>query len=181
MRKGATKRLALRDFHFCPEQAVLCAETSGPPPALHCGCDSLRLFHLYAFSFRRGAHVALRTCLRPCRRHWPSGVINEQNTGDAAARVLDIAAFCSGIGRRHRLRAANDWRLLGAVQNSSNTSVIWKVNGITGGNSAVGTISSSGVYRAPSSVPNPALVAVGATAAADQTKTANASVTISRK
>jgi hypothetical protein len=68
-----------------------------------------------------------------------------------------------------------------AVQNNSNTSVIWRVNGVTGGNSAVGTISSSGVYRAPSSVPNQALVTVSATAAADQTKTANASVTISRK
>ena len=67
------------------------------------------------------------------------------------------------------------------VQNSSNTAVIWRVNGITGGNSAVGTISSSGVYRAPTSVPSPAVVTVSATAAADQTKTANASVTISRK
>jgi hypothetical protein len=68
-----------------------------------------------------------------------------------------------------------------AVQNSSNTSVIWKVNGITGGNSTVGTISSSGLYRAPGSVPNPAVVTVSATAAVDQTRTANASVTISRK
>ena len=30
------------------------------------------------------------------------------------------------------------------VQNSSNTSVIWKVNGITGGNAVVGTITASG-------------------------------------
>jgi hypothetical protein len=67
------------------------------------------------------------------------------------------------------------------VQNSSNTSVIWKVNGVTGGNSAVGKISSLGVYRAPTAVPNPALVTISATAAADQTKTANAAVTISRK
>jgi hypothetical protein len=67
------------------------------------------------------------------------------------------------------------------VQNSSNTSVIWKVNGIIGGNSMAGTISSAGVYRAPNTVPNPAVVRVSATASADQTKTANAAVTISRK
>jgi len=67
------------------------------------------------------------------------------------------------------------------VQNSANMSVIWKVNGITGGNSAAGTISSSGLYRAPNSVPNPAVVTVSATAAADQTRTANASVTVTRK
>jgi len=67
------------------------------------------------------------------------------------------------------------------VQNSSNTSVIWKVNGIIGGNSMAGTISSGGVYRAPNTVPNPAVVTVSATASADQTKTANAAVSISRK
>ena len=60
-------------------------------------------------------------------------------------------------------------------------SVTWKVNGITGGNSTVGTISASGLYRAPNSPPNPAVVTVSATAAADQTKTANASVTITRR
>lgn len=67
------------------------------------------------------------------------------------------------------------------VQNTPNTSVIWKVNGIVGGNSTIGTISTSGLYRAPNSVPNPATVTVSATAAADQTKTATAVVAISRR
>ena len=66
------------------------------------------------------------------------------------------------------------------VQNTSNTSVIWKVNGIVGGNATVGTISSSGAYRAPNAVPSPAIVTVSATSAADQTKSARASVTIVR-
>jgi hypothetical protein len=67
------------------------------------------------------------------------------------------------------------------VQNSSNKAVIWKVNGVAGGNGNVGTINSSGLYRAPNSVPGPATVTVSATAAADTTKTANASVTVSKK
>jgi hypothetical protein len=67
------------------------------------------------------------------------------------------------------------------VQNSSNTSVIWKVNGIAGGSSLVGTISASGLYRAPSVVPTPPVVTIGATAAADQTTTASAAVTITKK
>ena len=79
------------------------------------------------------------------------------------------------------VRVSRTRQFTATVQNSSNTSVIWKVNGITGGNSTVGTISASGLYRAPNSVPNPAVVTVSATAAADQTKTANASVTISRR
>ena len=39
------------------------------------------------------------------------------------------------------------------VTNTSNTSVIWKVNGVTGGNSTFGIISTSGLYKAPSNVP----------------------------
>ena len=68
-----------------------------------------------------------------------------------------------------------------SVQNTSNTSVSWKVNGIAGGNSTVGTVSSSGVYRAPQSVPSPSVVTVSATSNADPTKSASASVTVSRK
>jgi len=67
------------------------------------------------------------------------------------------------------------------VQNSSNQSAIWKVNGITGGNSVVGTITASGAYRAPSSVPKPSIVTVTATAVADPTQTVTASVTIVRR
>src|SRR5437588_10287583 len=46
------------------------------------------------------------------------------------------------------------------VQNTSNTAVTWQVNGMTGGNATVGTISSSGLYTAPGVVPNPATVTV---------------------
>jgi hypothetical protein len=67
------------------------------------------------------------------------------------------------------------------VQNTPNTSVIWNVNAVAGGNSTVGTISTSGVYKAPNSVPNPAVVSVSATSAADQTETAAASVTVTRR
>jgi hypothetical protein len=34
----------------------------------------------------------------------------------------------------------------------------WSVNGVTGGNSTVGTISSSGLYTAPATVPSGAIV-----------------------
>jgi hypothetical protein len=66
------------------------------------------------------------------------------------------------------------------VQNTSNTAKTWKVNGIVGGNSTVGTISTAGLYKAPNAVPSPAVVTVSATAAADPTKTAAASVTITK-
>jgi hypothetical protein len=67
------------------------------------------------------------------------------------------------------------------VHSKGNTSIIWKVNGIAGGNAIVGTIGQSGLYRAPNSVPAPSTVTVSATAAADQTKVATAWVTVSKR
>jgi hypothetical protein len=67
------------------------------------------------------------------------------------------------------------------VSGATNTLARWKVNGILGGNGTVGTISQSGLYRAPSSVPGSAVVMVSATAVADQTQTATSSVTVSKK
>ena len=64
------------------------------------------------------------------------------------------------------------------VRNSSNTGVAWQVNGVTGGNSTVGTISATGLYTAPSAVPRPASVTVTAVANADSTKSASAVVAI---
>ena len=67
------------------------------------------------------------------------------------------------------------------VSNTSNTAVVWKVNGVTGGNSTVGTISTGGLYRAPASVPSPATVTVTAVSVANTSKSASASVTVSRR
>jgi hypothetical protein len=79
------------------------------------------------------------------------------------------------------LRVSRTRQFTATVQNSSNKSAIWKVNGVTGGNSVIGTITASGAYRAPNVVPKPAVVTVSATAVADPTQTALASVTIVRK
>jgi hypothetical protein len=67
------------------------------------------------------------------------------------------------------------------VTNTTNKSVTWKVNGVTGGSSAFGTISTSGLYKAPSNVPSPATFSVTAISAADTSKSASASVTVTRR
>jgi hypothetical protein len=66
------------------------------------------------------------------------------------------------------------------VHNATNTSVSWSVNGIAGGNAIVGTISASGVYTAPASVPSPSTVTVKAVSVADTSKSASANVTVLR-
>lgn len=73
------------------------------------------------------------------------------------------------------------WRQFSAtVTGTSNTAVRWSVNGIVGGNSTVGVITTSGFYFAPTSVPNPATVTVRATSVADSSKSASASVIVTR-
>ncbi len=48
------------------------------------------------------------------------------------------------------------------VSGTNDNAVTWQVNGVTGGNTSVGTISSAGLYTAPTVVPNPASVTITA-------------------
>ncbi len=66
------------------------------------------------------------------------------------------------------------------VENTSNTAVTWQVDGVTGGNSTVGTISTSGLYTAPARVPSSATVTVTAKSDADTTRSDSAQVTITQ-
>ena len=69
-------------------------------------------------------------------------------------------------------------QFLATVTNATNLSVTWQVNGVTGGNASVGTITPSGLYYTPAAVPSPNPVTVTAVSVADPTKSASASVTI---
>jgi hypothetical protein len=75
--------------------------------------------------------------------------------------------------------------LLGATQkfavtvtNTTDTSVVWSVNGTPGGYAAAGTIDANGVYTAPGNLPAPASALVQATSMADSSKNSTAAVTI---
>jgi hypothetical protein len=78
------------------------------------------------------------------------------------------------------VRVRHSRQFTAAVTGTSNTAVVWTVNGIAGGNTTIGKVSSSGLYSAPRQVPSPATVSVSATSAADPTKTAAATVTVTR-
>jgi len=64
------------------------------------------------------------------------------------------------------------------VSNTTDTAVVWNVDGIVGGSVQVGTISADGVYMAPTSLPTGSTVRVTATTHADASRSASASVTI---
>jgi serine protease len=64
------------------------------------------------------------------------------------------------------------------IAGAASTAVNWQVNGVTGGNASVGTITAAGLYTAPAAAPSPATVTVGAVAQADGSSSATAQVTI---
>ena len=64
------------------------------------------------------------------------------------------------------------------VNNSTDTSVTWSVNGVVGGNSVTGWIDPTGLYLAPNIVPSPATVTVKATSVATPAAAGTASVTV---
>jgi hypothetical protein len=64
------------------------------------------------------------------------------------------------------------------VVSSFNTTITWAVNDIQGGNSTLGTVSGTGLYTAPATVPNPATVTVKAISSAETYPSGSAIVTI---
>jgi serine protease len=91
-------------------------------------------------------------------------------TGPVAVSVAPGSANVEASGGTQAFTAT--------VSNSANTAITWEVNGVAGGNASIGTISSTGVYTAPATVPSPAVVTVEAVSAADPNQMSTAQITI---
>jgi hypothetical protein len=76
------------------------------------------------------------------------------------------------------VRAGSMQQFTPTITGTSNMTLTWQVNGVTGGSSASGTISASGDYAAPGSVPNPNTVTIKAISAVDSSAFGTADVTI---
>gem|GEM_PF-706509 len=92
-----------------------------------------------------------------------------QNTSRTVTVTLSPSTATLNVGATQQFSAS--------VSGSSSTSVTWSVNGVSGGSSAMGTVSTSGLYKAPASVPS-ASVMVTATSVADSSSSASSSVKI---
>lgn len=64
------------------------------------------------------------------------------------------------------------------VTNTSSIAVSWQVNGVAGGNSTTGTVTSTGLYTAPDVIPSPASVTISAVLQANSSISGNSIVTI---
>jgi regulation of enolase protein 1 (concanavalin A-like superfamily) len=68
-----------------------------------------------------------------------------------------------------------------SVTNATNTAVTWQVNGVTGGSSSTGTISSAGLYAAPTSITtSPSSFTIGAVSVQDPSVSGTGRVTVVR-
>jgi hypothetical protein len=76
------------------------------------------------------------------------------------------------------LRAGSSYIFTAIVTGSTNTTVSWSVNSTASGNSTIGTITSSGAYTAPATLPSPNTITITATSAADNTKSSSSAVTL---
>jgi len=72
----------------------------------------------------------------------------------------------------------NSQTFAATVTNTTNTSVIWSVNGIPAGSASAGTITPDGVYTAPADLPSQTTLTIAATSQADATKSATAQLTV---
>jgi hypothetical protein len=64
------------------------------------------------------------------------------------------------------------------VTGSSNTNVVWEVNGVAGGTASAGTVSTAGLYTAPMNMPSPPSATVTAISSADAQASGSAIVSL---
>ena len=101
------------------------------------------------------------------RRCWLQGV---RGAGAETQPTANPAVTISGASQA---RLGSTVQLTATVTNTSNTAVTWQVNGVAGGSSATGTISATGLYTPPATIPSPNTVTI--TAVTQATPVASAS------
>jgi uncharacterized protein (DUF1800 family) len=82
------------------------------------------------------------------------------------------------VGGAGQVRLGSTAQLTVTVTNTTNTSVTWQVNGVTGGSSAVGTISAAGLYASPAAIPATNPVTITAISVAAPTVSGSASESV---
>ncbi len=99
-----------------------------------------------------------------------SAVVNILPAGNTVAVSITPTSSSVTAGTTQQFSAS--------VSGTTSTGITWQVNNVTGGNATVGTISSSGLYTAPSSVPSAGSVTVTAISSYDAAASASATVSV---
>jgi uncharacterized repeat protein (TIGR03803 family) len=91
-------------------------------------------------------------------------------TVTAASSITSVSVTCAGLNVGINQTTQCSATVTGT--GNYNSAVTWAVNGVNGGNNSFGTVSASGLFAAPASIPNPYTVALTATSVADTTQSA---------
>jgi hypothetical protein len=86
--------------------------------------------------------------------------------------VITVSPSCNAIP------SGTSLQFIASVQGTSNTAVNWAVNGVAGGSTMFGTISSTGLYTAPATIPSPSSVMVAASSQASETAAGSTTVQV---
>jgi uncharacterized protein (DUF1800 family) len=76
------------------------------------------------------------------------------------------------------VRAGDTLQFSAKVTGAMDQTVAWSVNGVAGGNTTVGKISTSGLYTAPAALPSPNTITVEAMSSSDKTLSGTKSITL---
>jgi uncharacterized protein (DUF1800 family) len=100
----------------------------------------------------------------------------KQGSVDLILQHLPIVLAVSPLNATVNLAATQQYTA--TITGTSNSAVTWKVNGVTGGAAATGTITAGGLYTAPAALPTPPTVTIEAVSNQDPSFKADSLTTI---
>src|SRR5690348_10471900 len=144
--------------------------TSGPTLHGDCDCRARRHSLHQMLAFTKGGSMTRRVISRTMVMFVIAFLIAGCNSSPKKADSISISISPSTAS----VQTGQTKQFTANLTGSTNTGVSWSVVG----GSANGSISASGLYTAPDTVPSGGTVTVSATAQADATKIATATVTV---
>ncbi len=99
-------------------------------------------------------------------------------TSPSAFTVISITGSLAVTPASALVLPSRTQQFAATLNGSSTTSVTWAVNGVPGGDTAIGTVSTSGLYTAPSTQALMTAATITATHTVDPTLTASATATV---
>ena len=126
-----------------------------------------------------GLYTAPATIPNPSKVTVTATSITDGSMGSASVTIGSATVVAVSISPTDvTIAIKGQQQFTAKVTGTSNAAVTWKVSGTGCVSGSCGTITSSGLYTAPATIPNPSLAKVTATSVAVPTKSASATIVI---